>query len=71
MTAIDHFNAASVDSLRPRLLTLTASPQWADQLLAGRPYQDQHQLLGTSDELVLGLEEAQVDAALDGSSPDR
>jgi 2-oxo-4-hydroxy-4-carboxy-5-ureidoimidazoline decarboxylase len=63
---LDHFNEESVDALRPRLLALTASPRWADQLLAGRPYDDQERLLATSDELVLGLDEAQLDAALAG-----
>jgi 2-oxo-4-hydroxy-4-carboxy-5-ureidoimidazoline decarboxylase len=63
---IDHFNEASGDSLRPRLLDLTASPRWADQLIAGRPYADRERLLATSDELVLGLDEGQVDAALAG-----
>ena len=63
---IDHLNEASVDVLRPRLLALTASPQWADRLLARRPYDDREQLLAASDELVLGLDEAEVDAALAG-----
>ncbi len=63
---LDHFNQASVDSLRPRLLALTASPQWADELLAGRPYEDHRHLLATSDGLVLGLDAAELDAALAG-----
>src|SRR5690242_17753066 len=65
-TGLDRFNEAGVDWLRPRLLSLTAAPGWADPLLAGRPFGDAEQLLTSSDELVLDLDEAQVDAALAG-----
>ncbi len=66
MSALDGFNEADTDTLRPRLLALTAAPGWADPLLAGRPFGNTAQLLATSDALVLGLDESQVDAALSG-----
>jgi 2-oxo-4-hydroxy-4-carboxy-5-ureidoimidazoline decarboxylase len=66
MCGLDRFNEADVDSLRPRLLALTAAPEWADPLLAGRPFGDAEQLLTRSDELVRELDESQVDAALAG-----
>jgi 2-oxo-4-hydroxy-4-carboxy-5-ureidoimidazoline decarboxylase len=66
MSGLDRFNEAGADSLRPRLLALTAAPEWADPLLAGRPFGDSEQLLARSDELVLSLDESQVDAALAG-----
>jgi len=66
VTGLDRFNEADVDSLRLRLLALTAAPEWADPLLAGRPFGDSEQLLTRSDELVLSLDESQVDAALAG-----
>lgn len=65
-TGLDRFNEAGADRLRPRLLALTAAPEWADPLLAGRPFEDAEQLLTRSDELVRELDEAQVDAALAG-----
>ena len=61
-----HVNTAAVGELRPRLLALTESPAWADALLARRPYDDLESLLAASDEIVLGLPEAEVDAALAG-----
>ncbi len=66
MSALERFNEADADSLRPRLLALTAAPDWADPLLAGRPFGDTAQLLTRSDELVRDLDESQVDAALSG-----
>lgn len=65
MSDLDDFNTAPQAALRPRLLALTASPSWADAVLAGRPYADLDALLGASDEAVLRLDEQQVDAALD------
>lgn len=59
-------NDATVDAVRPRLLALTASPDWADALLAARPFQDLDALLATSDQIISGLDELQVDAALAG-----
>jgi 2-oxo-4-hydroxy-4-carboxy-5-ureidoimidazoline decarboxylase len=63
---MDAFNDADADQLRPELLRLTAAPDWADALLAGRPYDDLDDLQQASDEIISGLSEAQVDAALAG-----
>jgi 2-oxo-4-hydroxy-4-carboxy-5-ureidoimidazoline decarboxylase len=63
---MDEFNGADADRLRPELLRLTAAPDWADALLAGRPYDDLDDLQQASDEIISGLPEAQVDAALAG-----
>jgi 2-oxo-4-hydroxy-4-carboxy-5-ureidoimidazoline decarboxylase len=60
------FNQAAPEALRPRLLALTASPAWADELLAGRPYADTESLLAASDRIVTALPEDEVDAALAG-----
>ena len=66
MSHLDELNRSPADDLRSRLLALTASPAWADGLLARRPYDDLDALLETSDELVAGLSESQIDAALAG-----
>jgi 2-oxo-4-hydroxy-4-carboxy-5-ureidoimidazoline decarboxylase len=63
---LSDFNQAPVDTLRPRLLSLTAVEAWADGLIAGRPYDDLEAVLATSDRIVAGLDEAQIDAALAG-----
>lgn len=60
------FDTAPSDDLRPQLLALTASPAWADALLAGRPYGDANALLAASDRLVAALPETEIDAALAG-----
>ncbi|MEO5851872.1 MAG: 2-oxo-4-hydroxy-4-carboxy-5-ureidoimidazoline decarboxylase [Nocardioides sp.] len=66
MSDLDHFNSAPADDLRSELLGLTAAPQWVEALLEHRPYDDVDALLATSDEIVLALPEAQIDAALAG-----
>ncbi len=66
MSELSDFNQAPVDTLRPRLLSLTAVDAWADGLLAARPYGDLDAVLATSDTLVAGLDEAQIDSALAG-----
>ena len=66
MSELSDFNQAPVDTLRPRLLSLTAVDAWADGLLAGRPYDDLDAVLATSDAIVAGLDEAQIDSALAG-----
>jgi len=63
---MDEFNRADADRLRLELLGLTAAPDWADALLARRPYADLDDLQRASDEIISGLSEAQVDAALAG-----
>ena len=59
-------NDADADALRPRLLALTASPSWADALLAARPFDDLDALLAASDDIIADLDESQIDAALAG-----
>lgn len=66
MPDLQDLNAAPPDELRAQLLALTASPAWADALIARRPYRDLETLLGASDELVLGLPESEIDGALAG-----
>ncbi len=66
MSDLTDFNEAPVDTLRPRLLSLTAVDVWADGLLAGRPYDDLDAVLATSDALVSELDESQIDSALAG-----
>ncbi len=63
---MDEFNRADAERLRPRLLRLTAAPEWADALLDGRPYDDLDDLKNASDEIISALSEGQVDAALAG-----
>ena len=66
MPSLADLNEAPADELQPRLLSLTAAPAWAAAVVAGRPYQDLDELLSTSDRVVTGLDESQVDAALSG-----
>lgn len=66
MSDLAELNRASADDLRGTLMTLTAAPDWADALVARRPYDDLEALLVTSDEVVRGLSASQVDAALAG-----
>ena len=66
MSELAEFNHAPVDILRPRLLSLTAVDEWADGLLAARPYDVLDAVLATSDALVAGLDETQIDSALAG-----
>jgi 2-oxo-4-hydroxy-4-carboxy-5-ureidoimidazoline decarboxylase len=63
---MDEFNRVEADRLRQDLLRLTAAPEWADALVARRPYDDLDDLQEASDEIISGLSEAQVDAALAG-----
>lgn len=68
MTASDvaAFNGADGAALRAQLLTITAAPRWAEQLVADRPYADVAALLSRSAEILAGIDEGQVDAALAG-----
>ena len=66
MSELSDFNQAPVDTLRPRLLSLTAVDAWVDGLLAARPYDDLDAVLATSDALLAELDETQIDAALSG-----
>ena len=66
MSTLAEFNQAPVETLRPRLLSLTAAEEWADGLLAARPYDDLDAVLATSDAILAKLDEAQIDSALAG-----
>lgn len=66
MSCLVELNDAAADAVRPRLLALTASPDWADALLAARPFKDLDALLAASDDIIASLDESQVDAALAG-----
>jgi 2-oxo-4-hydroxy-4-carboxy-5-ureidoimidazoline decarboxylase len=46
VSELSDFNQAPADTLRPRLLSLTAVDAWADGLLAARPYDDLDALAG-------------------------
>ena len=52
--------------MRTRLLALTASPRWAEELLADRPYADLAALLARSDDILHSVGEDEIDAALAG-----
>lgn len=66
MADIDWLDCADEAEVRARLLTLTASPAWADAVLRDRPYADLDRLLGGSDEAIVALPESEIDAALAG-----
>lgn len=66
MSDLQVFNTVPAEELRPRLLALTHAPQWAEVLLAGRPYADFDALLSRSDELITALPSEQIDSALAG-----
>jgi 2-oxo-4-hydroxy-4-carboxy-5-ureidoimidazoline decarboxylase len=63
---IDWFDSAPAEAARAELLALTQSPAWADSVLEGRPYGELAALLDRSDDVVSGLTESEVDAALAG-----
>ena len=60
------FNVANAHDVRDRLLKLTAVPRWAEELISDRPYPTLDALLDRSDELLAGVGEDQIDAALAG-----
>ncbi len=66
MSDLDLFNTIPAHELRVRLLALTHAPQWADALLARRPYADFDELLTVSDALVTALPSDEIDSALAG-----
>ncbi len=66
MSELAEFNQAPVETLRPRLLSLTAAEAWADGLLSARPYDDVDAVMVRSDAIVAELDEAQIDSALAG-----
>ena len=62
---------AAFDALPERdavleLVSVCAAPEWAAEVVAGRPYPSLEALLARADEVLAGLAESQVDAALAG-----
>lgn len=60
------FNRLPADRARTELLSVCASPAWAEQMLAARPYRSVDEVLTLADRAVAGLSEAELDAALAG-----
>jgi 2-oxo-4-hydroxy-4-carboxy-5-ureidoimidazoline decarboxylase len=63
MVEFDRLPAAEAEAA---LLACCASPDWARQLAADRPYGSEDALLARADAVLAGLGEAQVDLALAG-----
>lgn len=61
---LDDFNRSTATDLRPQLLACCDVPQWADTILAGRPYADRSALESTADAAARSLAPAQVEQAL-------
>ncbi|MFE5284444.1 2-oxo-4-hydroxy-4-carboxy-5-ureidoimidazoline decarboxylase [Nocardia sp. NPDC056611] len=64
MVTLSEFNSTAGERLRPDLLTCCDVPEWADAVLADRPYADIDGVLARADELAAGLSGADVDRAL-------
>jgi 2-oxo-4-hydroxy-4-carboxy-5-ureidoimidazoline decarboxylase len=60
------FNHLSADRARAELLSCCASPAWAEQMMAARPYRSIDDVMALNDRTVDGLSEAELDAALAG-----
>jgi 2-oxo-4-hydroxy-4-carboxy-5-ureidoimidazoline decarboxylase len=65
-SSLDEFNDADTDHLTARLLALTAAPEWAAELMAGRPYPGADDVLTRSDQILADISVDQIDAALAG-----
>ncbi|MFD7841429.1 2-oxo-4-hydroxy-4-carboxy-5-ureidoimidazoline decarboxylase [Nocardia sp. NPDC059764] len=64
MVTLSEFNSTAGERLRTDLLTCCDVPEWADAVLADRPYADIDGVLARADELAAGLSGADVDRAL-------
>jgi 2-oxo-4-hydroxy-4-carboxy-5-ureidoimidazoline decarboxylase len=60
------FNLLPADRARTELLSCCASPAWAEQMLAARPYHSIDEVMALTDRAVAGVSEAELDAALAG-----
>jgi 2-oxo-4-hydroxy-4-carboxy-5-ureidoimidazoline decarboxylase len=60
------FNHLPADRARVELLSCCASPAWAEQMMAARPYRSVEDVMALNDRAVAGLSEAELDAALAG-----
>lgn len=65
-TGFAAFDALSERDAVLELLSVCAAPDWAAGVAAGRPYASLDALLARADEVLAGLAESQVDAALAG-----
>jgi 2-oxo-4-hydroxy-4-carboxy-5-ureidoimidazoline decarboxylase len=61
---LTELNDAEAGDLREALLACCDVPEWADAVLAGRPYADEDALLATADRANRALTDAQVEQAL-------
>jgi 2-oxo-4-hydroxy-4-carboxy-5-ureidoimidazoline decarboxylase len=61
---LEELNRADPGDLRAALLACCYVPQWADAVIAGRPYADEDALLATADRAARDLTDAQVERAL-------
>jgi len=59
-------NGLPDDRARAELLAVCSSPVWADQMLAGRPYDSVDAVMERADKALAELGEADLDAALAG-----
>ncbi|WP_068276661.1 2-oxo-4-hydroxy-4-carboxy-5-ureidoimidazoline decarboxylase [Aldersonia kunmingensis] len=64
--AIDDFNGLTDIQAAHALFGICASPAWARQVAAGRPYADAAALFDNADRVLAQLPESEIDAALDG-----
>jgi 2-oxo-4-hydroxy-4-carboxy-5-ureidoimidazoline decarboxylase len=60
------FNRLPAARVRAELLSCCASPAWAEQMLAARPYRSVDQVMALNDRAVSALSEAELDTALAG-----
>ena len=60
------FNRLPADRARAGLLSCCASPAWARQMMAARPYRSIDDIMALNDRTVAGLSESELEAALAG-----
>jgi 2-oxo-4-hydroxy-4-carboxy-5-ureidoimidazoline decarboxylase len=60
------FNHLPADQARAELLSVCASPAWAERMMAARPYRSIDGVMALNDRTVAALSEAELDAALAG-----
>ena len=63
---LDRFNALPAEQAEALLLTCCRAPRWARAVAGGRPYPTVEHLQQTADDVLAGLAEDDVDAALAG-----
>jgi 2-oxo-4-hydroxy-4-carboxy-5-ureidoimidazoline decarboxylase len=61
---LEEFNSAPAGRLRPALAACCDVPRWVDALLAKRPYGELAGLTAVADETLRGLDDSEVDRAL-------